>query len=115
MNNCVQIPYREALQTKFLIHYTIANVFRQMSYFEQAGGIRFEVIPDDSGLGDLIVGIIRFSSGDLAAIGTRPTTKSRGIELLCASAETEQAVLAAFKQAFPEVTDAEIDFTRHGL
>ena len=109
MSSFVQIPYQDALRTKLLIPHTVANVFRHMSYFEQTGGIQFEVIPDDSGLGDLIVAIIRFSSGDLAAIGTRPTTKGRGVELLCASPETEPAVLAAFKQAFPDVTDSEID------
>jgi hypothetical protein len=111
MSSFVQIPYQEAVQAKLRIPHTIANVSRHKSYFEHTGGIRFEVFSDDSGLGDLIVAIIRFSTGELAAIGTRPTTMNRGVELFCASPETEPSVLAAFKQAFPEVTDAEI-YTR---
>jgi len=110
MSSVVQIPYAEAVRIKLLFPHTIANVRRPLSYFERVGGIQFEVFPDaESGLGEMIVAIILFSSGHFAAMGARPTTKHRGIELLCASLEIESEVLAEFKRAFPETTDSEID------
>jgi hypothetical protein len=104
-----QITYQEAVRENLRIPHTVGNVFRHMSYFEQSAGFHFETVEDDSGLGPAIVAIFRFPSGDLAAIGTRPTTKSRGVELLCTAPETEATVLSAFRSAFPEITDSEID------
>jgi len=104
-----QIPYQDAVRDNLRIPHTVGNVFRHMSYFEQAAGIHFETVHDDSGLGNAIVAIFRFPSGDLAAIGTRPTTKSRGVELLCSTPETETTVLEAFRSAFPDISESEID------
>jgi hypothetical protein len=104
-----QISYQEADCEALRIAHTVGNVFRHMSYFEEVGGIHFETVQDDSGLGDAIVAIFRFPAGDLAALGTRPTTVNRGVELLCISPETEAAVLRSFRMAFPDIADSEID------
>jgi hypothetical protein len=109
--NYVQISFVEASKEKILTPHTIANIHRHISYFEEKGGIRFETIPDNSGLGDAVVALLRFSSGLFALIGTRSSTMRRGVELLCSGPETESAILADFKEAFPEVPE-DVIYTR---
>jgi hypothetical protein len=107
-DNIVQISYQEAVLINVRVAHTVANVYRQISYFKEKAGLRFEIPPAETGDGDALVAIFRFSSGHFAALGTRTHNIERGVELLCASLETEPEVLTAFRRAFPELWDEEI-------
>jgi hypothetical protein len=104
-----QVPHLKIDQQGLRFAHTIANVYRGVRFFEEAAGIQFEVFPEDCGLGDAVVAVLRFASGELALIGTRPSHAERGVQLFCLSSDSHEKVLRTFRQAFPEIRDEEIE------
>ena len=99
------------MQTNVRFGHSVANIRRPASYFESAG-LRFDVIPDDSGLGDMILAIIRFHSGQVALIGTRPTHRDLGVELFSQEKASATFVLRALREEFPDIRDEDVQITR---
>jgi len=107
----VQVRYEPILQTDVRFRHSIGNIRRSTSYFEKFG-LHFDVIPDDeSGLGDMVLAVIRFHSGEVALLGTRPTNRDRGVELFSPDKDSAPVVLKAVREQFSDIRDEEIQLS----